>query len=30
MPEIGLGIGHDFWKQDDIGRDWLYELEQER
>jgi Uma2 family endonuclease len=24
MPEIGLGIGHEFWKQDDIGRDWLY------
>jgi hypothetical protein len=24
MPEIGLGIGHEFGKQDDIGRDWLY------
>jgi Uma2 family endonuclease len=24
MPEIGLGIGHEFGQQDDIGRDWLY------
>jgi Uma2 family endonuclease len=24
MPEIGLGIGHEFGKQDDLGRDWLY------
>jgi hypothetical protein len=24
MPEIGLGIGHEFGVQDDIGRDWLY------
>jgi Uma2 family endonuclease len=24
MPEIGLGIGHEFGMQDDIGRDWLY------
>jgi Uma2 family endonuclease len=24
MPEIGLGIGHEFGTQDDIERDWLY------
>ncbi len=24
MPAIGLGIGHEFGTQDDIGRDWLY------
>lgn len=24
MVEIGLGIGHEFGRQDDIGRDWLY------
>jgi Uma2 family endonuclease len=24
MPEIGLGIGYEFGRQEEIGRDWLY------
>jgi Uma2 family endonuclease len=30
MPEIGLGIGHEFGEQEEHGRDWLYWYDEQK